>query len=63
MPGMSGVELYSSLRAREDPVPFIFITAFAETVNRSNFEADICVLQKPYQAELLIACIEKAIDV
>lgn len=62
MPGMSGVELYAFLRERKDPVPMIFITAFAETPIRAQIETPVCVLQKPYQAEELIACIERAID-
>ncbi|WP_137130966.1 response regulator [Rhizobium sp. FY34] len=62
MPGMSGVELYAFLRERKDPVPMIFITAFAETPVRAQIETHVCVLQKPYQAEALIACIERAID-
>jgi hypothetical protein len=40
----------------------IFITAFPESPVRSNIEAPVCVLQKPYQAEALIACIERAIS-
>jgi FixJ family two-component response regulator len=61
MPGMSGVELYAFLRECKDPVPMIFITAFPVAPVRANIEAPVCVLQKPYQAEALIACIERAI--
>lgn len=63
MPGMSGIELFAALRQRRDPVPVIFITAFAEAPVRQHIEAPVCVLQKPYQAEALIACIERAISV
>ncbi|MVA24809.1 response regulator [Agrobacterium vitis] len=62
MPGMSGVELYAFLRECKDPVPMIFITAFPETPVCANIDAPVCVLQKPYQAEALIACIERAIS-
>jgi FixJ family two-component response regulator len=62
MPGMSGIELYAFLRECKDTVPMIFITAFPESPVRSNIEAPVCVLQKPYQAEALIACIERAIS-
>jgi len=62
MPGMSGVELYGLLRAQNDPVPVIFITAFADALSRAGIEASVCILQKPYQAETLIACIEQAIS-
>ncbi|MDH4441546.1 MAG: response regulator [Rhizobium sp.] len=62
MPGMTGVELYAFLRECKDPVPMIFITAFPETPVRANIDAPVCVLQKPYQAEALIACIERAIS-
>ncbi|MFB9949119.1 response regulator transcription factor [Rhizobium puerariae] len=61
MQGMSGLDLFSLLRARNNPVPFIFITAFAEAPVRARVGDEVCVLQKPYQAEALIACIEKAL--
>lgn len=63
MPGMSGIELFAALRARKDPVPVIFITAFAEAPVRQSIDAPVCVLQKPYQADELIACIERVISV
>jgi FixJ family two-component response regulator len=61
MPGMNGIELYEILRSRKDHVPVIFITAFAEAPVRAAIEAPVCVLQKPYQAGALIACVERAI--
>ncbi|SMD13796.1 response regulator [Rhizobium sp. RU36D] len=63
MPGMSGIELFATLRAKADQVPVIFITAFAEAPVRQHIEAPVCVLQKPYQAEALLACIERATNV
>jgi FixJ family two-component response regulator len=60
MPGMSGVELYNFLRAHDDPVPVIFISAYAETAIRSALPKPVRVLNKPYQAEELLACIEQA---
>lgn len=60
MPGMTGIELYAFLRAHDDRVPVIFITAFAEAPVRASIAEPVCVLQKPYQADALIACIERA---
>jgi FixJ family two-component response regulator len=60
MDGMSGIDLFQTLHARGSRVPFIFVTALAETVARLKFGEEICVLPKPFKADRLIDCIEKA---
>jgi FixJ family two-component response regulator len=56
MPGMSGVELQSHLRARGSRVPFIFISAFPEEAIRQRAlrEGAICFLAKPFDGCVLI---------
>ena len=60
MDGMSGIELYALLQQQANVTPFIFITALAETVVRKQVGSEICVLQKPFQAESLVSCIDRA---
>lgn len=59
MPGMSGIDLFELLRSRGIPTPFIFITAFSEQSVRQRVGDDVCVLQKPFKADILIDCIER----
>ncbi|QGZ38041.1 response regulator receiver domain-containing protein [Pseudoduganella flava] len=63
MPGIGGLELLELLRARHDPVPFIVITAFLQDVvaRRATAAGASCVLGKPFQANVLIRCIERAL--
>jgi FixJ family two-component response regulator len=61
MEGMSGIDLFASLRKSENTTPFIFMTAFAEHAVRQNVGNDVCVLQKPFHADALSLCLEKAI--
>lgn len=61
MRGMSGLDLYAVLRFRQERVPFIVITAMAEGAIRGATHGGLCVLQKPYPAERLLACVEEAI--
>jgi FixJ family two-component response regulator len=64
MPTMSGVELQSHLRTQENRVPFIFITAVPEESARARAFADgaICFLIKPFDENVLIDCLNTAID-
>jgi len=57
MPGMSGLELLTAMRAQGYGVPFIFITAFADETNRARaLEAGaICFLSKPFAGPTLIS--------
>jgi FixJ family two-component response regulator len=63
MPGMSGLELLSHLRAQGYDAPFIFITAFpGESINARALEAGaICSLAKPFSASALIKCVDIAL--
>lgn len=64
MPGMSGVELQTRLRAEGDPVPVIFITAFPEErIRRQVDEAGAFgFLAKPFDGNEMIDCIDRALQ-
>ncbi|WJH42152.1 response regulator [Aliirhizobium terrae] len=59
MDGMSGIDLFQTLASKGSKVPFIFVTAFWEEVERLKLGADIRVLPKPFKVDILIDCIEK----
>jgi FixJ family two-component response regulator len=63
MPGMSGVELQSTLLARGNTTPMILITAFPdESIRQRALSAGaIGFLNKPFDGATLIACIEAAL--
>ncbi|MCS0495943.1 response regulator transcription factor [Ancylobacter mangrovi] len=63
MPGMSGVELQSVLRARGADTPLIFITAFPEERVRRQADAGgaIGFLAKPFDGSAMIECIDRAL--
>ncbi|QIB36372.1 response regulator transcription factor [Ancylobacter pratisalsi] len=63
MPGMSGVELQSELRARGADTPLIFITAFPEERVRRQADAGgaIGFLAKPFDGLAMIECIDRAL--
>jgi FixJ family two-component response regulator len=63
MPGLSGIELKQRLAQTGYPAPVIMITARTEQGlhERALASGAICVLQKPFAAEALIACLEKAL--
>jgi FixJ family two-component response regulator len=60
MPGMSGVALQAWLRAQGSTIPMIFVTAFPEPKTQAQVLAAgaHAYLEKPYQAAILIDCIE-----
>jgi FixJ family two-component response regulator len=64
MPAMGGLELQQALKARGLPTPLIFITAYPrESVERrARAEGAVCYLQKPFEVQDLIKCIERALD-
>lgn len=64
MPVMSGVELQAFLLAREQRVPFIFITAFPDETVRSRVRKSgaICLLTKPFDRQSLIKCLDAALQ-
>jgi FixJ family two-component response regulator len=64
MPGMSGVELQSLLRAQGSRVPMIFITAFPEESIRARAlsAGAVCFLTKPFDGPTLIKHLDAALE-
>jgi FixJ family two-component response regulator len=65
MPGMSGLDLQRRLVTRDRPVPVIMITARGEPGLEDRVAASgaVCLLRKPFGADALIGCLEKALEV
>lgn len=65
MPGMSGLDLKQLLAARDCRVPVIMITAHAEPRLdvRAAASGAFCLLRKPFEANALIGCLERALKV
>jgi FixJ family two-component response regulator len=63
MPGMSGVDLKRYLTAHNIETPVIMITAHAELGLRERAieSGAFCFLQKPFEADDLIHCMERAL--
>lgn len=63
MPGLSGIELKGRLVAQGSTVPVIMITARTEPElkERAFASGAFCVLKKPFAAEALIECLERAL--
>jgi FixJ family two-component response regulator len=59
MPGISGLELLTMMRAEGNRVPFIFITAFPDETSRARAlkAGAICFLSKPFAGPTLINCL------
>jgi FixJ family two-component response regulator len=64
MPGMSGLDLKRLLMARDWRVPVIMITARGEPGLEAKAAASgaVCLLRKPFGADALIGCLEKALE-
>ena len=64
MPGMSGLDLLTHMRAQGYTVPLIFITAFPDDSARARAlkAGAIGFLAKPFAGPLLIDCIEIALN-
>ena len=64
MPGMSGLELLTMIRAQGYRVPFIFITAFPDETTRARAlrEGAICFLSKPFAGPTLINWLGLALE-
>jgi FixJ family two-component response regulator len=64
MPGISGVELQSDLRARGCYVPFIFISAFPDDTIRQRALRDgaICFLSKPFDGCVLLDHLNQGLE-
>ena len=63
MPGMSGIELKQHLSASQYAVPVIMITARQDAGLEESAIASgaFCFLQKPFEADTLIDCLERAL--
>ncbi len=64
MPGMSGIDLQTTLREMQRSIPMVFITAFPDQALRSVAEANgaTCFLTKPVDGATILACIDRAIN-
>lgn len=64
MPGMSGIELKYTLAAQQYERPVIMITARADPSLEQQARASgaFCFLRKPFEADDLICCLERALD-
>ena len=64
MPGMSGLELLTTMRAQGHGAPFIFITAFPDETTRARAlqAGAICFLPKPFAGPTLINCVGVALE-
>ena len=63
IPGMSGLELQRTLKARSLAIPLIFITAYPDDkVRKQALDAGaVCFLHKPFPGTSIIECIERAL--
>ena len=63
MPTMTGIKLQALLRTHGCRVSFIFITAFPEKSARERAmnAGATCFLTKPFDAQILIKCVETAL--
>jgi FixJ family two-component response regulator len=64
MPGLSGIDLQERLLAQGRKTPIIFVTAFPDerTRKRALGAGAIGFLSKPCREELLIGCLQKALQ-
>jgi FixJ family two-component response regulator len=64
MPGMGGLDLQRLLMARDRRTPVIMITARGEPGLEARVAASgaVCLLKKPFGADALIGCLEKALE-
>lgn len=64
MPGMSGIEMIENLVAQGFQLPVIFISAFAGAAThiRADLPGFIDFLEKPFDADELLARLERALN-
>ena len=64
MPGMSGLDLGRLLARERRGVPVLMVTARSDLGidARAAASGAICVLRKPFKMEVLIECLEKALN-
>lgn len=63
MPGMSGIDLKRHLTKQGLATPTVMITARTEAELETGAFASgaVCVLKKPFEADALVGCIERAL--
>jgi FixJ family two-component response regulator len=63
--GMSGLDLQRLLTARDLRLPVIMVTARGEPGLEARVAASgaVCLLRKPFGADALVGCLEKALKV
>ena len=63
MPGISGIEMTQRLRAQGHTTPVIMITARTDQAINDQARASgaMCVLNKPFDSDEFIDCLEKAL--
>jgi FixJ family two-component response regulator len=63
MPGMSGIDLKVHLSKNQLPLPVIMITGRDEPglEKKAAAAGATCFLRKPFEAEMLAACLKKAL--
>jgi FixJ family two-component response regulator len=63
LPGLSGIDLTHLLATRQSSVPVIMITARADPglEERALSSSAIALLRKPFRADALIGCLERAL--
>src|SRR5262249_100696 len=64
MPGMSGIDLQHLLPSRAYPVPVIMVTGRTEPglEQRVVSSGAVCLLKKPFDADVLIDCLERVLN-
>lgn len=65
MPGMSGLDLVQLLNARGSTVPVIMVTGCSEPGLEARAAAGgaVCLLTKPFEADVLIGSLEAALKI
>jgi FixJ family two-component response regulator len=63
MPGLSGIDLQDYLIARGHRIPIIFMTGYPNDIVRARAikAGAVCFLNKPFDEDHFIGCIEKAL--
>ena len=64
MPGMSGLDLYLQLVARNSAISTILMTAFPNERDRTRamLAGVTCYLTKPFSDDALLACVRSALE-
>jgi FixJ family two-component response regulator len=65
MPGMSGLDLARLLAARRRGPPVVMVTAHSGSSidARAAARGVVCLLRKPFETDVLVDCLEKALKV